>query len=159
MSSIRNPLWGRHIWKAFGVPTFAQGLMWYSPLAKHVYTMDGSPIPSWSWASKQGPVSYSLHYGIRATDDEEEAIRWKPALENAIQAGGEPTNQFEIDYTNVYPDSAVTLSSVLSTTTSISAQMKDTRLIFDTWELEEKWRGRAIILSDFCEGWKNSCVD
>jgi hypothetical protein len=120
-----------------------QGLMWYSPLAKQVQTIDGSPNPSWSWASKHGPVSYSLRYGIRATDDEEEAIRWKAALENATHAGGEPTNQFEIDYTKVYPDSAVTLSSVLSTTTSISTQMKDTRLIFDIWELEEKWRGGA----------------
>src|SRR4051795_11705452 len=73
------------------------------------------------------------------------------------QFGGTACVSAQIQNVNLYP--AITISSVPSISANINSQMRDTCLIFDTWELEGNWHGGVSFICTVITKWFSDFSD
>jgi hypothetical protein len=115
---LRTPAYRGALWEG----DWHRGLLWYRSAHADARRPHGVELPTWSWASLDGPVSYSLLHALIgiAKDD---------PLTIEISKWQDPDHNLEF----------LEISGALSKLLNVNSKDQACQLLFDTLEDEENW--------------------
>ena len=146
-------------------PDLRRGLLWKIRSVREVRDKGKPPPPSWSWASSEGAVSYSLLPGIREDlvrpgDCPIEVSEYE--VEGSSRSGeDEAKSQYRPDYLGP-PVRAVlkikTWTRKCSSNISVDGEWREAKYHFDIGVYEEEWNTGTDYVLVFLAPWSPSYV-
>lgn len=119
-----------------------RGLLWYSRTHAKAWRPPNAQMPTWSWASLNGPVSYSLLHGLVGIGQDDGLIIGM-------------STWMDIDHSFELP----TISNVLSRRLHIGNKDETCQVLFDTLEDERNWCAGNGYIAVLINRWSPECSE